>query len=105
MKAIVVYESLWGNTAAIARAIAEGIGSGARALSTARSLQSFCALVARGAPRGARPLGRVRNAHLVVARGRHIGDHQGAEARAAMGSGACEGAVVPEQYVIDITAI
>jgi len=26
MKAIVVYESLWGNTAAIARAIAEGIG-------------------------------------------------------------------------------
>ena len=26
MKAIVVYESHWGNTAAIARAIAEGIG-------------------------------------------------------------------------------
>jgi flavorubredoxin len=35
MKAIVVYESLWGNTAAIARAIAEGIGPGAQALSTA----------------------------------------------------------------------
>jgi flavodoxin len=35
MKAIVVYESLWGNTAAIARAIAEGIGLEARALSTA----------------------------------------------------------------------
>ena len=34
MKAIVVYESLWGNTAAIARAIAEGIGPEARALST-----------------------------------------------------------------------
>ena len=32
MKAIVVYESLWGNTAAIARAIAEGIGPEARAL-------------------------------------------------------------------------
>ena len=31
MKAIVVYESLWGNTAAIARAIAEGIGPEARA--------------------------------------------------------------------------
>ena len=31
MKAIVVYESLWGNTAAIARAIAEGIGPGAQA--------------------------------------------------------------------------
>lgn len=34
MKAIVVYESLWGNTAAVARAIAEGIGSEARALTT-----------------------------------------------------------------------
>ena len=35
MKAIVVYESLWGNTAAVARAIAEGIGAGAKAISTA----------------------------------------------------------------------
>lgn len=34
MKAVVVYESLWGNTAAIARAIAEGMGEGAVALST-----------------------------------------------------------------------
>jgi hypothetical protein len=34
MKAVVVYESLWGNTAAIARAIAEGIGPDACALST-----------------------------------------------------------------------
>jgi hypothetical protein len=34
MKAIVVYESHWGNTAAVARAIAEGIGPGARALAT-----------------------------------------------------------------------
>ncbi|HSQ22615.1 MAG TPA: flavodoxin [Coriobacteriia bacterium] len=34
MRAVVVYESLWGNTAAIARAIAEGIGEGARALPT-----------------------------------------------------------------------
>lgn len=32
MNAMVVYESLWGNTAAIASAIAEGIGSGARAM-------------------------------------------------------------------------
>ena len=31
MKAVVVYESLWGNTAAIARAIAEGIGEGTQA--------------------------------------------------------------------------
>lgn len=34
MKAVVVYESLWGNTAAIARAIAEGIGDGTQALTT-----------------------------------------------------------------------
>jgi hypothetical protein len=34
MQAIVVYESVWGNTAAIARAIAGGIGDGTRALAT-----------------------------------------------------------------------
>lgn len=34
MKSLVVYESLWGNTAAIARAVAEGIGPDARAAST-----------------------------------------------------------------------
>jgi flavorubredoxin len=34
MKAIVVYESLWGNTAAIARAIADGLGPDAKALTT-----------------------------------------------------------------------
>jgi len=37
MKAVVVYESLWGNTAAIAKAIAEGLGPEARALSTAEA--------------------------------------------------------------------
>jgi len=35
MRAVVVYESLWGNTAAVARAVAEGIGGDAVALSTA----------------------------------------------------------------------
>jgi flavodoxin len=34
VKAVVVYESLWGNTAAIARAIAEGIGPEAEVLTT-----------------------------------------------------------------------
>lgn len=34
MRAVVVYESLWGNTAAIARAIAEGIGEAARVVPT-----------------------------------------------------------------------
>jgi len=37
VKAIVVYESMWGNTAAIARAIAEGIGEDTPALSTAEA--------------------------------------------------------------------
>ncbi len=37
VKAIVVYEFHWGNTAAAARAIAEGIGPDARALSTAEA--------------------------------------------------------------------
>lgn len=53
MKAIVVYESLWGNTAAIARAIAEGLGSGARALSTAEATPAAVAgadLIVAGSP-------------------------------------------------------
>jgi hypothetical protein len=53
MKAIVVYESHWGNTAAIARAIAEGIGPGARALSTAEATGealSGADLIVAGAP-------------------------------------------------------
>jgi len=53
MKAVVVYESLWGNTAAVARAIAEGIGSGTTALSTAEATGQVLAdvdLVVAGAP-------------------------------------------------------
>ena len=34
MHAIVVYESVWGNTAAVARAIAEGLGEETRAFAT-----------------------------------------------------------------------
>lgn len=48
-----VYESLWGNTAAVARAIAEGIGEGARALSTAdATAEEFAAadLIVAGGP-------------------------------------------------------
>jgi hypothetical protein len=37
MRALVVYESHWGNTAAIAHAVAEGIGAGARVMSTAEA--------------------------------------------------------------------
>jgi flavorubredoxin len=53
MKAIVVYESLWGNTATIARAIAEGIGPEARAMSTAEATAAELAgvdLIVAGAP-------------------------------------------------------
>ncbi len=53
MKAIVVYESHWGNTAAIARAIAEGIGPQAKALSTAEATTAAVAnadLLVAGAP-------------------------------------------------------
>jgi hypothetical protein len=53
MKAIVVYESHWGNTAAVARAVAEGIGPGARTLTTSEAtpeaLQGADLIVA-GAP-------------------------------------------------------
>jgi len=53
MKAVVVYESLWGNTAAIADAIAEGIGPEAKALSTTEASDEAVAgadLIVAGAP-------------------------------------------------------
>jgi hypothetical protein len=53
MKAVVVYESLWGNTSAIARAIAAGIGAGAPVLSTAEATGAALAdadLIVAGAP-------------------------------------------------------
>lgn len=53
MKAVVVYESLWGNTAAVARAVAEGLGPEARALSTAEAFgqaMSGVDLIVAGAP-------------------------------------------------------
>ena len=53
MKAVVVYESLWGNTAAIAKAVAEGIGLETRALSTAEATGAILAdadLIVAGAP-------------------------------------------------------
>lgn len=53
MKAIVVYESLWGNTAAVARAIAEGIGAEAQALATGQASTEKVAgadLIVAGAP-------------------------------------------------------
>jgi hypothetical protein len=53
MKAIVVYESYWGNTASVARAIAEGLGPDARALSTSEARGEALAgvgLIVAGSP-------------------------------------------------------
>jgi flavorubredoxin len=53
MKAVVVYESLWGNTAAIARSIAEGIGPDAVVLTTDAARPETIAdadLIVAGAP-------------------------------------------------------
>lgn len=53
MKAVVVYESVWGNTAAVARAIAEGIGPEARAVTTdaaSPELLAAAELIVAGAP-------------------------------------------------------
>jgi flavorubredoxin len=53
MKALIIYESHWGNTAAIAKAIAEGIGTEAQALTTAHATMEMATqadLVVAGAP-------------------------------------------------------
>ncbi len=53
MKAVVVYQSLWGSTAAIAQAIAEGLGEGAKALSTTEATPETlkgAKLIVAGAP-------------------------------------------------------
>ena len=53
MNAVIVYESFWGNTAAVARAIAEGIGPGAAALTTDEATPDVVAdadLLVVGAP-------------------------------------------------------
>ncbi|HEX5013515.1 MAG TPA: hypothetical protein VFV72_05075 [Candidatus Limnocylindrales bacterium] len=53
MKAVVVYESIFGNTAAVARAVAEGLGPEAKALTTDEATPDVVAtadLVVVGAP-------------------------------------------------------
>jgi flavorubredoxin len=53
MKAVVVYESIFGNTAAIAHAVAEGFGPEARALTTDEATESLVAeadIIVAGAP-------------------------------------------------------
>ena len=65
MKAVVVYESLWGNTEDVAKAIAEGFGPEAEALSTAQVTPEVAAqadVLVAGAPLQAfsLPTARVR---------------------------------------------
>jgi hypothetical protein len=53
MRAVVVYESLWGNTAAIAHSIAEGLGQGTPVLRTDQATAAVVAdadLIVVGAP-------------------------------------------------------
>ncbi|HKO33383.1 MAG TPA: flavodoxin domain-containing protein, partial [Candidatus Limnocylindria bacterium] len=53
MRALVVYESLWGNTAEVARAIAEGLGDGAEAVTPDNVSEPMVAeadLLVAGAP-------------------------------------------------------
>ena len=53
MNAVIVYESHWGNTEAVARAIAQGIGPGARVMNTDEAIGSAVAkadLIVAGAP-------------------------------------------------------
>jgi len=53
MKAIVVYESYWGNTASVAQAIAEGIGPEAKAMPTDQAVGDALAgisLIVAGSP-------------------------------------------------------
>jgi len=53
MQAVVVYESLWGNTAAVAHAVAEGLGPAVLALSTAEATAEAVAgagLIVAGSP-------------------------------------------------------
>jgi len=53
MKAVVVYESFWGNTAAVARAVAEGLGPDTPVLSTAEATRDAidgADLIVAGAP-------------------------------------------------------
>ncbi|GIG55137.1 hypothetical protein [Demequina activiva] len=53
MDAVVVYESMWGNTSTVARAIAAGLGRGTQALATDAATPAAigsCRLVVAGAP-------------------------------------------------------
>ena len=69
MNAVVVYESHWGNTAAIAQAIADGIGPGTRALNTDEATPEVVAgadLIVAGSPVIAFALPREGTLHQIA---------------------------------------
>jgi hypothetical protein len=71
MKAVVVYQSLWGSTAAIARAIAQGLGTGAVALTTNEATPEAIAgadLIVAGCPVHAFSLPTVASVEGAVAK-------------------------------------
>jgi len=71
MKAVVVYQSLWGSTAAVARAIAEGLGPGAVALTTNEATNEAVAgadLIVAGCPVHAFGLPSVATVEQAVAK-------------------------------------
>ena len=78
MKAIVVYESHWGNTAAVARAIAEGIGPDAHVLSTDEA--TAAAIGRRRSDRGGLAAAGLQPAHGEHAQGHGDQRSQGSHA-------------------------
>jgi hypothetical protein len=85
MNALVVYETLWGNTAQVARAIAEGLGEDARAVTVkeaARESVDVADLLVVGGPTHAK--GMSRGGTYFVAT-RLIGDNQGERADTSSG--------------------
>lgn len=74
---MVVYESLWGNTAAVARAIADGLGPGTRVGSTgdiSPSVAATASLLVVGAPVHSRSIPTLETLASVAARPTGPGD-------------------------------
>jgi hypothetical protein len=70
MNPVVVYESHWGNTKAVAEAVAEGLGHGARALTTDEAVGAVLDgvdLIVCGAPVIAFSLARAGTRHQIAA--------------------------------------
>ncbi len=72
MRTVVVYESMWGNTEAVARAIAEGVGEGvvvAAVSEVSRDLADDADLVVLGGPTHAFSMSRPSTRHDAIDQG------------------------------------